>query len=106
MVNNKALKKQCRKILALCCTKTRTRSGTYCYQKVQPRSQSSLHLEKEPENKVAEGEKKKNGLLFMSTFCHVLMGIPFEKKKHAQTYLVLCIELPVHVVFLKNCCDR
>ena len=76
MVNNKALKKQCRKILALCCTKTRTRSGTYCYQKVQPRSQSSLHLEKEPENKVAEGEKKKkNGLLFMSTFCHVLMGI-------------------------------
>ena len=79
MVNNKALKKQCRKILALCCTKTRTRSGTYCYQKVQPRSQSSLHLEKEPENKVAEGEKK-TGLLFMSTFCHVLMGIPFEKK--------------------------
>ena len=31
------------------------------------------------------------------------MGIPFEKKKkkHAQTYLVLSIELPVHVVFLK-----
>ena len=85
MVNNKALKKQCRKILALCCTKTRTRSGTYCYQKVQPRSQSSIHLEKEPENKIAEGEKK-NGLLFMSTFCHVLMGIPFEKKNtHKHT---------------------
>ena len=33
-------------------------SGTYCYQKVQPRSQSSLHLEREPEKKVAEGEKK------------------------------------------------
>lgn len=80
-------------------------SGTYCYQKVQRRSQSSLHLEREPEKKVAEGEKK-NSLLFILTFCHVRMGIPFEKKKNAQTYLVLCIELPVHVVFLKNCCDR
>ena len=65
MVNNKALKKQCRKILALCCTKTRTRSGTYCYQKVHPRSQSSLHLEKEPENKVAEGEKKKRFIVYV-----------------------------------------
>lgn len=55
-------------------------SGTYCYQKVQPRSQSSLHLEREPEKKVAEGEKK-NSLLFILTFCHVLKGIPFEKKK-------------------------
>ena len=56
------------------------RSGTCCYQKVQHRSQSSLHLEREPEKKVAEGEKK-TSLLFILTFCHVLMGIPFEKKK-------------------------
>ena len=105
MVNNKALKKQCRKILALCCTKTRTRSGTYCYQKVQPRSQSSLHLEKEPENKVAEGEKKKT----VYCLCRPSVTYSWEsplKKKHAQTYLVLCIELPVHVVFFKNRCDR
>lgn len=39
-------------------------SGTYCYQKVQRRSQSSLHLEREPEKKVAEGEKKKQFIVY------------------------------------------
>ena len=39
-------------------------SGTYCYQKVQPRSQSSLHLEREPEKKVAEGEKKQQFIVY------------------------------------------
>ena len=80
-------------------------SGTYCYQKVQRRSQSSLHLEREPEKKVAEGEKKTVYCLFWPSVTYAWES-PLKKKKHAQTYLVLCIELPVHVVFLKNCCDR
>ena len=60
-------------------------SGTYCYQKVQRRFQSSLHLEREPEKKVAEGGKKTVYCLFWPSVTYAWESPLKKKNTHKHT---------------------
>ena len=87
MVNNKALKKQCRKKTRfLSAAQKRIHDPVHTVIKrcnLVPRVLSTWRESLRRLQKV----EKKNSLLFISTFCHVLMGIPFEKKNtHKHTW--------------------